>query len=103
MQQILCQQAEEGMVIGKDVLTPEGRVLCGKGTSLTAAVIARFIKMEVLTVTVEGHPVKVEGEQDLRGELLSIEHRFSKVKNVPPLIFLKKLIMKRLVASRKEE
>lgn len=102
MQQILCQQAAEGMVLAKDVQTPDGRTLCGKGTELTEAMIARFIKMEISHIAVEGHPVKVAGEKSLKEELLDIEKRFSRVKHVPPLMFLKKRIMERTVASRQE-
>lgn len=102
MQQILCQQATEGMALAKDVQTPEGRTLCGKGTVLTEAMIARFVKMDISHIAVEGHPVKVEGEKSLKEELLDIENRFSRVKHVPPLMFLKKRIMERMVASRKE-
>ncbi len=103
MQQILCQQAREGMVLAKDVQTPEGRTLCGKGTALTETMIARFVKMEISHVAVEGHPVKVEGEKTIKEELQDIETRFSRVKHVPPLMFLKKRIMERMVASRKEQ
>jgi hypothetical protein len=91
------------MVLAKDVETPEGRILCGKGTELTSAMIARFVKMEISHITVEGHPVKVAGEKSLKEELLAIEHRFSRVKHVPPLMFLKKRIMERMVATRKDE
>ncbi|MEN8258134.1 MAG: hypothetical protein ABFS09_09775 [Thermodesulfobacteriota bacterium] len=103
MQQILCQQAAEGMVLAKDVQTPEGRTLCGKSTPLTEAMIGRFIKMEISHIAVEGHPVKVAGEKSLKEELLDIEKRFSRVKHVPPLMFLKKRIMERMVESRKEQ
>ncbi len=103
MQQILCQQAAEGMVLAKDVQTPEGRTLCGKGTALTEAMIARFVKMDISHIAVEGHPVKVEGEKSLKAELLDIEKRFSRVKHVPPLMFLKKRIMERMVESHKEQ
>ncbi|PLX50022.1 MAG: hypothetical protein C0613_05620 [Desulfobulbaceae bacterium] len=102
MQQILCQQAAEGMVLAKDVETPDGRILCGKDTVLTAAMIARFMKMEISHIAVQGHPVKIAGEKSLKEELLDVEKRFSRVKHVPPLIFLKKRIMARLVASRQE-
>jgi len=101
MQQILTMQAAEGMVLGEDVETPEGRVLCGKGTELTPPMIARFLKMDISHITVEGHPVKLAGEKSLKGELLDIEKRFSRVTKVPPLMFLKKRLMERLVASRK--
>jgi hypothetical protein len=103
MQQILSMQAADGMVLAKEVETLEGRVLCGKGTVLSAAIIARIQKMEIQHITVEGHPVVIEGEKSLEQELKDIEKRFSRVKHVPPLMFIKQKIMKRLVASRKEE
>ncbi|MCB2181403.1 MAG: hypothetical protein KQH63_05225 [Desulfobulbaceae bacterium] len=102
MQQILSLQAAEGMVLAKDVETPDGRILCGKGTPLTQMIIDRILKMEVSHITVEGHPVAVEGEKSLEQELRDIEKRFGKVKHVPPLVYLKKRIMQRKVASRKE-
>ena len=102
MQQILSMQAAEGMVLAKEVETPDGRVLCGKGTALSPSIIARILKMDISHITVEGHPVAVEGEKTLEQELRDIEKRFSRVKHVPPLMFIKKKIMQRLVAARKE-
>ena len=101
MQQILSLQAAEGMILAKDVETPEGRILCGKGTALTAGIIDRILKMDISHITVEGHPVAVEGEKSLEQELRDIEKRFSKVKHVPPLMYIKKRIMQRKAASRK--
>jgi ABC-type enterochelin transport system ATPase subunit len=103
VQKILCQQAAAGMVLAKDVETPEGRILCGKGTLLTEAIIARFMKMDISYIAVEGHPVEVAGEKTLQEELVDIEKRFSRVKHVPPLMYLKKRIMARAVASRQEQ
>ena len=48
MQQILSAQAKEGMVLAKDVMTPEDRVLCGKGTLLTASLLDRLEKMDIV-------------------------------------------------------
>lgn len=101
MQQILSMQATEGMVLAKEVQTAEGRVLCGKGTTLTPAILDRIIKMDISQITVKGHPVKVEGEKSLKQELEDIEKRFSRVTKVAPLMYLKKRIMQRIVASRK--
>lgn len=101
MQQILSLQAAEGMVLAKDVNTPDGRILCGKGTTLTVSIIDRIVKMEVSHITVEGHPVQVEGEKTLEQELADIEKRFSRVKHVPPLMYIKRKIMQQKVASRK--
>lgn len=102
MQQILTLQAKEGMILAKDVMTAEGRVLCGKGTELTQTLIERFHKMDLVQITVDGHPITTPGEKSLQEELQEIEARFSEVSKVPPLVYLKKRIMKRLVESRGE-
>ncbi len=100
MQEILSSQAGEGMVLAKDVETPEGRVLCGKGTVLTQSLIERFLKMDILHIAVEGHPVEMDGEKSLEEELKEVEKRFSRVTNNPPLMYLKKKMIKKLVDSR---
>lgn len=100
MQRILLAQAVPGMVLAKEILNPEGMVLCGVGTTLTPGLIARLAGLEVFDVTVEGHPVTVEGEKTLREELQEIDLRFQRVEDIAPLMYLKKRIQARLVASR---
>jgi hypothetical protein len=100
MQQILTAQARAGMVLAKDVLTPEGRILCGKGTELSEALLERLARMEILHITVEGHPVQVEGEKPLPEQLREIDRRFQRVEKIAPLMYLKKRIKERLIASR---
>ena len=100
MQEILSAQANEGMVLAKNVETPEGRVLCGKGTVLAATMIDRFQKMDIMRIVVEGHPVKVKGEKSLKEELQNMEERFSRVKDTPPLMYLMKRLMKKKVEYR---
>lgn len=100
MQKILTAMAGPGMVLAKDVQTGEGRVLCGKGTELDQGLIDRLQRMEISHITVEGHPVVVEGEKSLEEELADIELRFSKVSNIPPLMYLKKRLQAKLVAAR---
>lgn len=102
MQQILIAQADEGMTLAKDVETEEGRVLCGKGTTLSTCLIDRLRKMEVTHLTVEGHPVQDENEKTLPEELQAIEERFKRVKHIPPLMHIKKRLQERAVAARKE-
>ncbi|MBI5556126.1 MAG: hypothetical protein HY885_00650 [Deltaproteobacteria bacterium] len=101
MQQILTLQAAEGMVLAKDVEMPDGRILCGKGTPLTPAIIDRILKMDISHITVKGQPLSVEGGKTLEEELRDIEKRFSRVKHVPPLMYIKKRLMQRKAASRK--
>lgn len=100
MQQILTLQAQDGMVLAKDVLTPDGRVLCGKETVLTSSLIARFEKMDIAQITVEGHPIHIPGEKSLKEELREIDERFSDVTSVPPLMYIKKRIIKKMMDSR---
>jgi hypothetical protein len=102
VQKILTAQAAQGMVLARDVETPEGRILCGKGTELSASLLDRLKKMEISHITVDGHPVQEAGEKTLQGELLEIEERFSRVKHIPPLMYLKKRIMEKTIASRRE-
>lgn len=101
MQEILLALATEEMMLARDVITPEGRVLCGKGTKLSLGLIDRLKKMEISHVLVEGHPVVVSGEKSLRDELADIDNRFSKVEDAPPLVYLKKKIKEMMIASRR--
>ena len=100
MQQIVMIQAAEGMVLAKDVETPEGRVLCGKGTALSEGLIDRLKRMDIPHITVEGHPVQVEGEKSLKEELAELERRFSQVREIKPLMYLKKRLQEKIIASR---
>ncbi len=51
-------------------------------------------------MAVEGHPVEVPGEKTLKQELRDVEKRFSNVTKIPPLMYLKKCIMQKIVQSR---
>ena len=102
LQEILSLQAEEEMVLARDVMTPDGRVLCGKGTTLTTSIIDRILKMDISHVAVEGHPIEIEGEKSLEQELADIQKRFSKVTHIQPLQYIKQKLMHRLVNARKE-
>lgn len=100
MQRILLAQASPGMILAKEILNPEGMVLCGSGTALSEALIERLANMDVVDVTVEGHPVNIEGEKTLQEELQEIDLRFQRVEDIAPLMYLKKRIQAKLAASR---
>ncbi len=103
MQRILLAQAGPGMILAKEILNPEGMVLCGAGTPLSEALIERLANMDVVDVTVEGHPVNIEGEKTLNEELEEVDLRFQRVEDIVPLMYLKKRIQARLAASRSLE
>ncbi|MDH4331642.1 MAG: hypothetical protein OEV89_03600 [Desulfobulbaceae bacterium] len=100
MQRILLGQAGPGMILAKEILNPEGMVLCGAGTALSPALIERLAGMDIVDVTVEGHPVIIEGEKSLQEELQEVDLRFQRVEDIAPLMYLKKRIQARLAASR---
>ena len=103
MQRIPIKLAKEGMVLAKEAVTPEGQVLCGAGTALTDEIITRLSRQEVLTLTVEGHPVQLPGEKSLAQRLKELDHRFSKVNKDPVLRALKTLIGEYWVVQEKGE
>lgn len=100
MQQIATAQAAAGMVLAKDVEIEGNRVLCGKGTELTSAIIERFKRMDVSHITVAGRPIPEEGGKSLKEQVYDIENRFAKVRHIKPLMYLKKRIQQRLIDSR---
>lgn len=102
MQKILLAHAKAGMILARDVETAEGRILCGKETELSDSLLDRLARMEIASLTVEGHPVEEAGQKSLQEEIAAMERRFSKVTRIPPLTYLKKRLIHKLVLSRKQ-
>lgn len=103
LQQIPTALAAAGMVLAKDVKTTKDRILCGKSTVLDERLIDRLQKMDITHITVKGHPVTIEGEKSLKEEISYVEERFSRVTHIPPLMYLKKRIIKRLIETRRRQ
>ncbi len=60
MQKIPMALVLPGMVLAQDIKNednPDGPPLCGKGVHLTEALISRLQRMDIQSITVEGHPV----------------------------------------------
>jgi hypothetical protein len=86
MQKIPLMLSKAGTTLARDVFrgdSPVGMPICGKGTELTDALIARFEVMGVQTVHVEGHPVWEEGERSFNDLLRDLDGRFSKTLQNP--------------------
>jgi len=62
LQKIPLNLARPGMVLEKPLLRDNGQVLLGPGTKLTDSTLQRLERMEVQWVTVQGNPVKIEGQ-----------------------------------------
>lgn len=102
MQKILLAQAKEGMVLAREIETPEGRILCGKGTELSEGLLSRLARMDIVSIIVEGHPVAEPGRKTLAEEMAEIERRFSRVNNIGPLVYIKKRLLQRLIVANQD-
>lgn len=86
MQKIPLILAEDGMILARDVFrndSPAGMPVCGKGTVLTDALLARLEHLGVSSVFVEGHPLWTEGDKSLDDMLAELDGRFEKVADDP--------------------
>ncbi len=99
MQTIPLSLATSDMVLARDIHREDGIILCGKGTSLSEALIERLERLGIQTITVEGHPVTEEGEKTLEGELADLEERFSPRTGDPLLMRLKEIIKDMIINS----
>ena len=86
MQKIELTLTKAGMTLARDIFRgdmPVGMPICGKGTELTDALIARLADMDIHTVHVDGHPVWEAGDSSLDDLLGKLEVRFSKTHHEP--------------------
>jgi len=103
MQTIPFKLALPGMVLAREIKNPEnpeGPPVCGKGVALTESLIERLGQKGVASVTVEGHPVKIEGEQTLDELLAALDRRFRKVEGDPVMMRLKELFRQLTIRAR---
>ncbi len=102
MQTIPIALALSEMVIAKDVKRPgkpDGHPICGKGVVLTETVIERLKTMGVQSITVEGRPIKMDGEASLEEMLSKLDKRFKKVEDDDLTMNLKTIYRKQIVKS----
>jgi hypothetical protein len=86
VQKIPLMLAKSGMVLARDVFRedrPTGMPVCGKGTVLSDELLARLDRMDIQSLSVEGHPVWEEGEQTLEDLLRELDLRFEKTRQEP--------------------
>ena len=102
MQSIPISLAAADMVLAREVRRPDnptGPPVCGAGITLSDPLIERLRTMGIQTLTVEGHPVMIEGEQSLDEQILELERRFSKVAADPLMAAIRERLRMRLLAS----
>jgi hypothetical protein len=102
MQKIPITLAVPGMILGQDIKSsedPSAMTVCGKGMQLKESLISRLREMGIQTLTVEGHPVQMDGESSLEDMLASLDSRFSRVSNDPLMMKIKEMFRRRMQRS----
>jgi hypothetical protein len=105
MQNIPISLAVPGMILAKEIKSsddPASMTICGKAVTLTESLIERLQRMGIQSVTVEGHPVNVEGEATLDQMLSSLESRFRRVEGDPLMMRVKEMYRKQILRSMGE-
>lgn len=105
MQNIPLTLAKPGMVVAREIKgsdDPASMTICGKGVTLTEPLINRLQQMGIQAVTVEGHPVKSEGETTLEEMLAALDRRFARVEDDGLMMRIKALYRKQLARSMGE-
>jgi hypothetical protein len=105
MQRIPFSMAQPGMILAKDVVraeNPNGPPICGKGVELTDSLIERLRNMGIQSITVEGHPIWLEGDKTLDELLEDLDKRFRRVADDPLTGKLKEVYRNYLIRSQGE-
>ena len=100
MQNIPISLAAPGMVVAREIKTsedPSSMTLCGKGVKLTESLIDRLRQMGMQSITVEGHPIKMEGEVSLDEMLASLDKRFSRVTDDPLMMKIREMYRRNIL------
>ena len=103
MQKIPMSLVLPGMILAQDIKNednPDGPPLCGKGVQLTESLIERLHRMDIQSLTVEGHPIKIDGEKTLEEELAVLDKRFKKVIDDPLMKKLKDMYRVQIIKAR---
>lgn len=86
MQRIPIMLALPGMTLARNICREDGAAgppICGKGVTLTVSLIERLKRMGVQTITVEGHPVRMEDDKAPEELLEDLDRRFRKAADDP--------------------
>ncbi len=102
MQKIPIALAKPGMILGQDIKSsedPAAMTICGKGVPLTESLIERLRDKDIQTLTVEGHPVKLEGESSIEEMIGALDKRFSRVGDDPLMMKIKEMYRKQILRA----
>jgi len=98
MQRIPLEQAAERMKLAKPVVNDNGITLIREGTELTRPLIERLKNLGIEKITVQGRPLKTEGEVEKPLPVLEkeLEYRFRRTQSDPLMRQVKAIFQKQL-------
>ena len=102
MQRIPLALATDGMVVARPIPNaddPGGIPICGRGVKLTTSAIERLRDRGVQVVTVEGHPLVVEGEPTLDEMLAALDRRFRRVTHDSLMMKIRDMFRAQIIRS----
>ena len=102
MQNIPITLAAAGMVVAKEIKSsddPSSMTICGKGIKLSESLIDRLRQMGIQSITVEGRPVKMDGETSVEDMLAALEKRFGRVSDDPLMMKIKEMYRNHILRS----
>lgn len=104
MQKITLDQAAPGMVLAKPVVNERGQTLVAERTELTETLLERLRRFGIFSVTVEGHPVQIPGQEppDPAKIRLELERAFIRVADQPEMMRLKEIVLRHRLAHAEE-
>lgn len=89
MPKVPVDKLEPGMVLAKPILSKNGMVMLGEGTSLTEKWVERIQDMEITSVFIDGPAVQTMPEEEA---LANLDARFALVEGKPVMNLLKKIV-----------
>ncbi|MEI6667955.1 MAG: hypothetical protein WCP29_07345 [Acidobacteriota bacterium] len=105
MQRLPISLVADGMVVARPIPNPDdpaGMPVCGTGVVLTESLIDRLRDRGIQALSVEGHPVTIEGEASLDDMLAALDHRFRKVTTDPLMQKIKAMFRKQTIRSMED-
>jgi len=100
MQKISIEEAKPEMTLAKPIVNEKGLVLCGKGLTLTEALISELIKLNVKKIFInESSPSGGFDEKKLEKLESELDQRFSMVEGDSFMMELKEIFKKNLRGS----
>ena len=104
MQKLPINLVQPGMVLAKPVVNDSGKTLCAEGAELTESLIERLKVMNIIALTVKGHPVDTGAPvKTVEEKLQELKGRFALVEGDPVMDRIRDAIAGAIEAQARED